>query len=50
MSANISCGIPTLTKTERAGFTCGERIVVRPIAARKLIGKDFRGCGLHPFG
>ena len=37
-------------EAQRAGFTCGERIVVRPMAARKLIRKDFRGRGLHPFG
>ena len=30
-------------EAQRAGFTCGERIVVRPMAARKLIRKDFRG-------
>jgi len=37
-------------EAQRAGFTCGERIVVRPMAARKLIRKDFRGRGLDPFG
>jgi hypothetical protein len=37
-------------KPQRAGFTCGERIIMCPMAARKLIGKDFRGRGLHPFG